>query len=150
MALAPIPGFFSPAFFCMVYSLCGAWFLLVSLRMPIGETGFSSRIPTKLVGLFLFALAVPFLLLLIGGFYALKDHANVMMESLENRIRERLTQFDERFPVEVTQLEGNLRQMMRRLRALSTNEERIRLLDVLKSENAVDFRSGMLVLAIRH
>ncbi|MFZ2960101.1 MAG: SpoIIE family protein phosphatase [Candidatus Ozemobacteraceae bacterium] len=139
VGLAPIPGFFSQTFFRLFYALCGAWFFLVFLRMPIGKDGFSGRIPTKLVGLFLFALSIPFLLLLIGGFYALKDHANVMMESLENRIREKLIQFDERLPVEVTLLEGNLRTVMTRLRALRTTEDRIKMLEVLKSEKAIDF-----------
>lgn len=138
VAVAPRPHFISPDNWKLIHVICLIWLLFVIIRIPLGSQGFSARIPTKLVTLFLFALGVPFVLLLVGGYYALKDHNNVLMANLENRIREKLMQFDERLPSDLNRLEALIRGNINLSRSYKTQQERSKIYDRVKQEKAVD------------
>lgn len=139
VAVAPLPRFFSNGTWVFTHLLCLCWFLLVAFWGPVAGKSFLARISIKVVALFLFALVVPFVLLQTGGYYVLKDHGNVLMANLENQIREKLQQFDDRVPIELNRLEAVVRGEIDRSRRFSHQEDRSRVYDdLVKKESIFD------------
>ncbi|MBI3038324.1 hypothetical protein HYY75_04620, partial [bacterium] len=66
LAISPLPVFFPEWFSLAVNISCLLWFSLVFHGVAKGEQTFSIRIPFKLVGLFIFAVGTPAIILLIG------------------------------------------------------------------------------------
>lgn len=149
-ALSPHIGFFPKRLLNFIHLLCVVWILLVFLRMPNQGEGIGGRIPTKLVALFLFAIGTPSLVLLVGGFYALKDHENVLLQNLETRIKEKLHDFDERFPTEISRLETWVGQQINKARKVENIAGNTDLFESLRAEKVLEYfyvvdRSGKAI-----
>lgn len=78
----------------------GTWQIFVCLIVFSKRAIFTPKIPLKLIGLFIFAVGIPVYLVLVGGFYALKDHERVMLDNLGKEMEVKLREIDERFKEE--------------------------------------------------
>ncbi|HNW36477.1 MAG TPA: SpoIIE family protein phosphatase, partial [Candidatus Ozemobacteraceae bacterium] len=99
-----------------MHVVCIFWLIAVLFHLSGTKAGLEARIPTKLMGLFLFAIGTPSLVLLIGGYYALKDHENVLMQNIEGSLRDKLRLFDDNLPTELIRREEDLRIIINRIR----------------------------------
>jgi hypothetical protein len=138
VVISPRPRFFSRMTHYGVHALSLVWLILIFTKLAEINQGLSARIPTKLSGLFLFAVGTPSLVLLIGGYYALKDHSFVQMQNLEKQIREKLIQFDDRYPTEIQKLQNRMNKYIVHARSLKTPEERLKYYPVFLREKAFD------------
>jgi hypothetical protein len=137
-SFTPKPRFFSVGFLGFMYTFSFLWFALVWFRVPAKGQGMAGRIPVKLVALFLFAVGTPALVLLVGGFYALKDHSHVLLQQLESRVQEKLQQFDDRLPSELTRLEGFLKRIIDRATLVPPGPERQKIFSEFLAEQVFD------------
>ena len=99
--IQPIPVFFKHGSNLTLNLLCLLWMILVFRNLPTQTRQFQGGITAKLVFLFLFAIGTPSFLLMTGGYYALKDHSNVLLQDLEKKIVSKLNHFDEKYPIEL-------------------------------------------------
>lgn len=138
LCLAPKPRFFSSWSWFVFDAFCLYWGLVLCYRVLSGQLLIQGKITAKLIILFLFAVGTPSLVLLVGGFYALKDHSHVLLQSVENKVREKLVTFDQRFPTEVSSLEGKLGKLVAESRGKPTLEERLPFFKNLGKLDCVD------------
>ncbi|HEY9070230.1 MAG TPA: SpoIIE family protein phosphatase [Candidatus Ozemobacteraceae bacterium] len=138
IAYSPQPVFFSPAFRVALHLGSLIWLCIILYYIFTAGAGLAFNIPAKLMGLFLFAIGTPSIVLLIGGYYALKDHENVLMQNLEAGIQEKLRLFDESLPLDVVRCERDLGQITERVRACRTIQERDAAFRGVASMPAID------------
>lgn len=115
VAMSPLPRFFPRSLFVAFYLSGAAWILFVAVILPCRSEPLSLRISAKLVGLFLFAIGVPTFIVLVGGFYALKDHEGVAIENLGQQLETSLRSVDERFSEERTRYQKFFNAFVERL-----------------------------------
>ncbi|GAB4269591.1 MAG: hypothetical protein Kow0029_05700 [Candidatus Rifleibacteriota bacterium] len=139
-----VPVFFSHSFKLALNIFCIFWLLFVFRNLPLGNRQLQGGITAKLVFLFLFSIGLPSLLLMIGGYYALKDHANVMQQDLENKIIGKLKLFDEKYPDELENLAAYLRSYVMKAQHRENFAE---ILDLLKETRTKKnlFMHGLLL-----
>ena len=138
LALSPFPHFFPSVFLLFIHAVTLAWLIWVPWRLFTKGESFGGRIPAKLTALFLFAIGTPSLVLLIGGYYAIKDHGYVLQQNLENRIRDKLREFDDRFPSEITQVETSVENIIKKARRLDNLEAQRKLFKKFESDEHID------------
>lgn len=138
VALTPLPRFFPHGFLLAVHLASAVWLLWVTWHLLRYGESFGGRIPTKLTALFLFAIGTPSLVLLIGGYYALQDHGTVMLQTLENQIRDKLRDFDERLPSQVAKVEARVAARIREARQLATLDEQKPVFEKFKADKTID------------
>ncbi len=109
--IAPKPIFFSTTTKSLLHLISILWLLLVLKNLPTTNKQISGKITARLVLLFLFAIGTPSLVLMVGGYYSLKDRAIVLQQNLEKKIVSKLTNFDERFPEDLGQFEAYFRKI---------------------------------------
>ncbi|MBF0499630.1 MAG: SpoIIE family protein phosphatase [Candidatus Riflebacteria bacterium] len=137
LAISPKPAFISNRLRLILFGIGMLWTAFVFVKIQNRESGFAARIPSKLVGLFLFAVGIPSLILLVGGYYALKDHGRVMLQELESRMRLKLRQFDERFPEEQLRLTTWITGMIKNFDLHSSPEEISRFFEPFRREPSI-------------
>jgi serine phosphatase RsbU (regulator of sigma subunit) len=123
-ALSPLPGFFSWGTFQGMNLASVAWLFLIVRTVMLTGGRFAGRIPAKLMTLFLAAVGIPALILLIAGFYSLRDHENIQVQSLEQTMREKLGAFDEQLPLEVQRIEKSLQAVIQDASQVPSRSER--------------------------
>ena len=96
IAVSKRPCLISPELHLVLEVLGAAWIILIFLRRERIGGGFGARLPFKLGGLFLLVSGIPSLLFVVSGSYALRDHANVRRQMLEDFVISRVRTFDER------------------------------------------------------
>ncbi|HOY67523.1 MAG TPA: SpoIIE family protein phosphatase [Candidatus Ozemobacteraceae bacterium] len=138
IAYSPQPVFFSPALRVALHLGCLVWLCIILYYIFTAGAGLSFNIPAKLMGLFLFAIGTPSIVLLIGGYYALIDHENVLMQNLEAGIQDKLRLFDESLPLDVVRCERDLARITERVRACRTIQERDAAFRAVASMPAID------------
>ncbi len=120
--------------------ICILWGLVIGFNVFRGrDLGIRIRIPVRLVGLFLFAIGTPSVVLLVGGYYALKDHGNVLRADLESRIKDKLRHFDELMPGEVKRIQKVFNEAIVRARKLDTIASQAELFQTLRSETTIQY-----------
>ncbi len=134
LTVSPLPSLF-PLWFWRVFNLlCAVWVLVVLTRVLRGQDVFAGKITVRMIGLFLFAVGSPSLVLLFGGYYALRDHSSILMQSLEAQIRSKLLQLDQRLPSEIKRMEKHLTRVMARARGETEAAKRIEIIRTLEKE----------------
>ncbi|MBF0545083.1 MAG: SpoIIE family protein phosphatase [Candidatus Riflebacteria bacterium] len=121
-----------------------AWLLFVLRYISTINTGFSLRIPVKLNLLFLFAVGIPTLVLLIGGYYSLKDRENILLANLEQDVARKLNQLDQRSVEQLGFLQSYIDRMINESKTIHNLENRLKKLQKLQSEEILE---PILVLA---
>jgi HAMP domain-containing protein len=138
LGIAPRPRFLRPLTWTWINLASLGWGLLVLGRLMQGRGLLWGSISRKLLGLFFFAVGTPALVLLVVGFYALRDHGNVLRQNLETRLREKLAQYDQRLPAELTRLESWVGRIIREARRARSLAERNAILDRFRQEKTID------------
>ncbi|NLI79708.1 MAG: SpoIIE family protein phosphatase [Candidatus Riflebacteria bacterium] len=138
LALSPRPRFFRPVTWTAFHLACAAWILVVAGRLLGGGGLLWGPIPRKLMGLFFFAVGTPALVLLVIGFYALRDHGNVLRQNLETRIRQKLALYDRHLSSELARLEARLNQIVGRARLARSPGARNQALEEIRTESPLD------------
>ncbi|HNV71125.1 MAG TPA: hypothetical protein PKO06_15590, partial [Candidatus Ozemobacteraceae bacterium] len=97
------------------FAFCAlGWAIFIFAQADKIYNGLGRTIPAKVVILFVLIGGTPSTLLMLTGFYALKDHAHVMREALIRDATERLRLFDERFEDERTAVQQTFAAVVRR------------------------------------
>ncbi len=138
VAYSKQPAFFSRSVMLTVHAFCLLWILVVLWHVPEAGTSLGGKIPTKLMGLFLFAIGTPSFVLLLGGYYALKDHENVLMQNLESRVKNKLRVFDDTLPLDVARRELVLKDILEKIRATPDLEKRRQIFTTAGTLSAID------------
>ncbi|MBP7633893.1 hypothetical protein KBA41_06960, partial [Candidatus Ozemobacteraceae bacterium] len=138
VAYSKQPAFFGRSVELTVHAFCLFWLLTVLWHVPAAGTSLGGRIPTKLMGLFLFAIGTPSFVLLLGGYYALKDHENVLMQNLESRVKNKLRVFDDTLPLDVARRELVLKEILEKIRATPDLEKRRQIFSTVGDLSAID------------
>ncbi len=138
VAYSKQPAFFGRSIMMTVHVFCILWLLVVLWHVPAAGASLGGRIPTKLMGLFLFAIGTPSFVLLLGGYYALKDHENVLMQNLESLVRNKLRVFDDTLPLDVARRELVLKDILERIRATPDLERRRQIFKTVGDLSAID------------
>ncbi len=112
---------------------------LVIVKIVDGGAGLALRIPLRLLALFFFAVGTPSLVLLVGGFYALKDHSHVRQQRMEKMVEDKIQRFDERYPLFLGDLAYRLRQTVIEARKQKDQAKRIEIYQRFEQEKAMDF-----------
>ncbi len=116
------------------------WSIFLLSQCLTGRFLTGSSISHRVVGLFLFSVGLPALLLLVGAYRALEDHRFVLLETLERTMRDRLRQFDERFPFAISRIEDRLSDLKRRAEAHADQARRLATFKkVAKERSITDF-----------
>ncbi|MBP7633606.1 SpoIIE family protein phosphatase [Candidatus Ozemobacteraceae bacterium] len=115
-----------------------AWMLLIFWKCDQIGAGFGTRLPLKLGGLFLLAAGIPSVLLIVSGSYALRDHANVRRQMLEDFVISRMRTFDERLGERFSLLEHSLARVVEKAQQLKTSEARAAVFRGLEKVEMVD------------
>ncbi|MBI3037520.1 SpoIIE family protein phosphatase, partial [bacterium] len=114
-----------------------AWSLLFSWKGFFGSYRSETRIFWRIVKLFLFSAGLPGGLLLLGGYRALEDHVLVLQENLERTMREKLRQFDERFPLEIARIENMLKSLKTRAMQAHGKVDEKKIFEEVRRENSI-------------
>ncbi|HEY9071954.1 MAG TPA: SpoIIE family protein phosphatase, partial [Candidatus Ozemobacteraceae bacterium] len=114
------------------------WVVLIFLRRDRIGTGFSARLPLKLGALFLLAAGVPSLLLVVSGSYALRDHAHVRRQMIEDFVVSRVRNFDERSEERVTAFEVTLARLVEKAQRQATDAARAAVFEPLRNTEVTD------------
>lgn len=138
VAYSKQPAFFSRSVMLTVHAFCLLWLLVVVWHVPAAGTSLGGRIPTKLMGLFLFAIGTPSFVLLLGGYYALKDHENVLMQNLESLVKNKLRVFDDTLPIDVARRELVLKEILEKIRATPDLAKRREIFSTVGDLSAID------------
>ncbi len=129
LTMSATPRFFSDRIYYIINVISLVWLLFVCFRIPAGGQGWGTPIPAKLLGVFLFGVGIPSLIMLVVGYYALKDHTSVLQQKLELQVQEKIKQFDAKLRLEIQTTERRLKSIV----AEASNEENAeRRLDVYK------------------
>lgn len=112
LAASPCRCFIPEYVYYIINALSVLWLLFVLFRVPAGGQGWSAPIPTKLLGVFLFGVGIPSLVMLVIGFYALKDHTSVLQQKLEVEVQEKIKQFDTKLLLEIRATERRLKSVV--------------------------------------
>lgn len=131
-------AFFSRSTTLAMHAVCVIWLLVVMFHIPAAGAGLQAKIPTKLMGLFLFAIGTPSFVLLLGGYYALKDHENVLMQNLELRVKTKLRVFDDTLPIDISRREEDLKAVITQIRATQDAEIRKKIFQKVGDMSAID------------
>ncbi|HNV72309.1 MAG TPA: hypothetical protein PKO06_21555, partial [Candidatus Ozemobacteraceae bacterium] len=134
VSLSPLPRLFPLWFWAAFNLICVIWLVVVLVRVVRGQDVFTGKITARMIGLFLFAVGSPSLVLLFGGYYALRDHSSILMQNLEVQVRDKLTQLDQRLPSEVKRIEKHLTRLMTKARGETDLTRRIELFRTLEQE----------------
>ncbi|HNW35267.1 MAG TPA: hypothetical protein PKM25_10075, partial [Candidatus Ozemobacteraceae bacterium] len=138
MAVSARPRFVSERCRLFLVIVGFSWMLLIFFRCDRIGTGYGTRLPLKLGGLFLLAAGIPSLLLIVSGSYALRDHAHVLRQNLEESVLSRVRNFDERLIERVTLLEGTLGRFIAKAQAAATDEARAATFKPLEATGMID------------
>jgi len=138
LAYSKQPSFFSRPARIGMHAACALWLAGVCLFVAGTKAGLGARIPTKLMGLFLFAIGTPSFVLLIGGYYALKDHENVLMQNLETTVKDKLRLFDDSLPTELVRREEDLRIITNQIRNTNDPAHRKEIFQKVASMSAIE------------
>ncbi len=107
------------------------WSIFIFVRADKLYQGLGRTIPAKVVILFILIGGTPSSLLMLTGYYALKDHAHVMRENVLREATERLRQFDERFADEMLGIQESFLRVVRRATAAPADNQRREILHEL-------------------
>lgn len=138
IAVSERPSLLSKRNRLILQLLGAAWILLIFFKCDQIGTGFGTRLPFKLGGLFLLAAGIPSLLLVVSGSYALRDHANVRRQMLEEFVISRVRTFDERVRERTVLLEGALARMVDKAQQAKTRSARASIFEPLKELGMID------------
>ncbi|HNV69143.1 MAG TPA: SpoIIE family protein phosphatase [Candidatus Ozemobacteraceae bacterium] len=136
---SPRPRFFPDGLKHAFHVVCVFWIFLVLYKIVDGGSGLVLRIPVRLLALFFFAVGTPSLVLLVGGFYALKDHSHVRQQQMEKLVEEKVQRFDQRYPLFLGDLAYRLRQVVLAARSQTDQQKRISIYQKFEDEKAMDF-----------
>lgn len=140
----PEPIFFNHATNLSLNLLCIAWCIFVFRNLPLKNRQIRGGITAKLVFLFLFAIGSPSFILMTGGYYALKDHSNVLQQELENGIVNKLNHFDEKYPLDLENLGSFLRAIVMKSQKKQSLEEIVEILQESRERKHL-FMQGYLL-----
>ncbi|MFZ5951203.1 MAG: HAMP domain-containing protein, partial [Candidatus Rifleibacteriota bacterium] len=138
------PVFFSHGSNLALNFLCLAWLIFVFRNLPVANRQIQGGITAKLVFLFLFSIGSPSFLLMIGGYYALKDHGNVRQQELEKKMVSKLNHFDEKYPLDLKSIGDFLRQIIVKAQQHETLDQIIEELKITRSRKDI-FMQGYLL-----
>lgn len=142
--IQPDPVFFRHAANLTLNLLCLLWLFFVFRNLPLGTRQIQGGITAKLVFLFLFAIGSPSFLLMLGGYYALKDHSSVLQQELEKKIINKLNHFDEKFPIELRNIENFLNNIILKAQQFENLDDIIEELKACRSKQDL-FMQGYLL-----
>lgn len=114
------------------------WFLSLLYQVFYQNKFISGKITYKLFSLFLFAVLLPSVILLIVGFYALKDHENVIRSELQTKIKNKITDFDIRLLNELAQVEIFIKKVINKAKDAKTLKAKAQILEKLKKFSFIE------------
>ncbi|HQG27588.1 MAG TPA: hypothetical protein PLY73_03460, partial [Candidatus Ozemobacteraceae bacterium] len=138
VAVSKRPRLISPNLRLALMLFGAGWILLIFWKCDRIGVGFGTRLPIKLGGLFFLAAGIPSVLLVVSGSYALRDHANVRRQMLEDFVISRVRTFDERVGERFVLLENALAKVVEKAQKTDNLEARAAIFSTLESVDMVD------------
>ncbi len=108
VAVEPVSGHLSASVRWLLRFALIIWTVYLCVSAWI-QSRSDSKISLRIIRLFLYAVCLPSGLLVVGGYRAFQDHILVLQSDLENNMRSKLRQFDERFPRDILRVEALLK-----------------------------------------
>lgn len=138
IAVSKRPCLISPELYLALELLGVCWIILIFSRRERIGAGFGARLSFKLGGLFLLVAGIPSVLLVVSGSYALRDHANVRRQMLEDFVISRVRTFDERVSERFVLLESALAKVVNKAQQEQKTKAREAIFNSLTQLEMVD------------